>query len=366
MRGPPTIPMTSARLRAVAVFLAVAAAVLAATSASGGESGGADAVAPAAERRPAPAVRTRTWTIHYRAHNGVRRHAYVLLPAWYGPRNRPPIPLIISPHGRGVTGRSNASIWGDLPARGPFAVINPDGHGRQLPWHSWGFAGQVDDLARMPEILRRALPWLQVDRTRIYAFGGSMGGQEALLLLARHPRLLAGVAAFDAVTDLARQYRRFPLLACNSECLEAWAEPIGIGLQRLAQREVGGPPDVLPGAYTARSPIAYARRLASTCVPLQFWWSVGDRVVTDQQRQSARLFWELRRLNRHAPVQAFVGFWIHTAEMHARSRLPLALAAFDLLADGSTARRRRLRVVPPPRSAASCIPRVSRALRARP
>ena len=36
-----------------------------------------------------------------------------------------------------------------------------------------------------------------------------MGGQETLLLVARHPHLLAGAAAFDPATDMARRYRDF-------------------------------------------------------------------------------------------------------------------------------------------------------------
>jgi hypothetical protein len=39
----------------------------------------------------------------------------------------------------------------------------------------------------------------------VYAFGASMGGQESLLLVARNPALPAGVAAFDAVTDMAKR-----------------------------------------------------------------------------------------------------------------------------------------------------------------
>ena len=66
-------------------------------------------------------------------------------------------------------------------------------------------------------------------------------------------------------------------------------------------------------------------------MPLQLWWSVADRVVVDQARQSSRLFWELRRLNPAAPVEAYVGFWIHSREMQATTRLPLALSAFGLL-----------------------------------
>ena len=42
-------------------------------------------------------------------------------------------------------------------------------------------------------------------------------------------------------------------------------------------------------------------------------------------------FWQLRRLNPKANVEAFVGFWIHSAEMRARTGLPLALSRFGLL-----------------------------------
>src|SRR5207245_8370597 len=113
----------------------------------------------AAARTHTHQTRVKIVTIHYRAHDGVSRKAFVVLPAWYGPRNDPPIPLIISPHGRGLTGRANARLWGSLPADGWFAVVNPDG----LSPYSWGASAQIEDLARMPKILRRTLPWLHVD-----------------------------------------------------------------------------------------------------------------------------------------------------------------------------------------------------------
>ena len=58
--------------------------------------------------------------------------AHVLLPGWYGPGNNPPLPLVISPHGRGATGLSNSKFWGNMPAIGRFAVVSPDGMGRRL------------------------------------------------------------------------------------------------------------------------------------------------------------------------------------------------------------------------------------------
>ena len=262
---------------------------------------GADARSGSAARS---APKVRVVQISYRAHNGVRTAATVVVPARYGRgRPSPPLPLVISPHGRGLTGRQNARLWGRLPAVGGFAVVSPDGQGRVLPRHSWGFAGQISDLARMPSIVRRAVPWLRIDRRRIYAFGGSMGGQETLLLVARHPRLLAGAAAFDPVTDFAQQYRSWPGVGCNSLCRHRLnGGRLGWRLQYLARREVGGTLTTTPGAFARRSPAAYARRIAWSCVPLQLWWSVSDRVVRNEQRQSAALLRRVRAMNNHPPV----------------------------------------------------------------
>jgi pimeloyl-ACP methyl ester carboxylesterase len=261
----------------------------------------------------------RIWTIHYSAHNGARRVAYVVLPRWYGPKDDPAIPLVISPHGRGVPARRNANVWGGLPAFGPFAVVNPDGQGRRLALYSWGDPGQIADLARMPRIVASALPWLRLDRRRIYAVGGSMGGQETLLLAARHPHLLAGAAAFDSATNLAARYRAFPQLR------------YGLYLQYLARIEVGGIPAAQKRAYALRSPLDSVRALAFSGVPLQIWWSTRDRIVGNQRAESGLLYREITRVNPNAPVRQFVGQWRHTAEMKPLTRLPLALLHLGLI-----------------------------------
>ena len=291
--------------------------------------------------------------IRYVAHDGRPSSATVVLPAWYGPAANPPLPLIISPHGRSLSGRANSILWGNLPGRGSFAVVNPDARGRRVVGHSWGYAGHVADLARMPEILRTTVPWLRIDRRKLYAFGGSMGGQETLLLLARYPKLLAGAAAFSSVTDLALQYRNFNRLRCNNACRTLLGEHYGSSLRALARREIGGGPGTSPGAYAARSPITHEGAIARSCVPLQLWWSVADQIVIDQQSQSGKLFWDLRRLNPGATVEAFVGFWIHSAEMRARTGLPLALSRFGLLPAASAWQTVR-RVSPPAGSV--CVP----------
>jgi pimeloyl-ACP methyl ester carboxylesterase len=294
-------------------------------------------------------ARTAIWAIRYRTHDGLLRAAYVLAPSWYGPAHDPALPLIISPHGRGEGGRENAQRWGDLPGAGRFLVVSPDGQGRRLSSYSWGYSGQISDLARMPAIVTRQLPWVHIARRAVFVFGGSMGGQEALLLAARFPHLLAGVAAFDSVSDLALQYRSFPSLGCNRACLASWGEPIGIAVQTLARREMGGSPQQLPHAYALRSPLTYARALSDSGVPIELWWSARDRVVP-QAGQSQRLFGAIRRFNRDAPLEAYVGWWAHTDEMRPRSALPLALQAFALLRPGRFGRIPALREREPPSS----------------
>ncbi len=290
--------------------VAIAGAVLSAVTA---------VFAPAAFAQPPGSHAVRVLAISYRAHDGFSRRAYLILPAWYGPLRHPAIPLVISPHGRGVGARANIRRWGDLPARGGFAVINPEGQGRKLTLFSWGDPGEIRDLARMPQIAEQAVPWLQIDRHRVYAFGGSMGGQETLLLLARFPRLLAGAAAFDAPTNMAARYRAFDRL------------PFGDGLQRLARREIGGTPATNPGGYEIRSPLDWARKIAFAGVPLQIWWSTRDRIVSDEKHESGLLYRDVKRLNPAAPVSQFVGAWAHTTEMAAHGYLPYALSRFGLM-----------------------------------
>jgi hypothetical protein len=254
----------------------------------------------------------------------------VVLPDWYAPGMNPPLPLIISPHGRGVSAEENVDRWGNLPNLGPFAVVNPEGQGRRFEHFSWGYPGQIADLARMPQLIRRAIPWLHIEPGRIYAFGTSMGGQETLLLVAHHPKLLAGAAAFDPVTDMARRYRDFAHLPCNRRCLVEWGDPLGSGLRKLAREEIGGTPRSDPRAYARRSPIDYVRAIASSGVPLQLWWSRTDRVVRSAD-QSVPLARELRRLNPAGPLETVVGSWPHSADMRPFFMLIPALKKFDLI-----------------------------------
>ena len=287
----------------VALLLAVAAAVL------------------ALHVQPAAAAEVREISIAYTAFDGHTSHATVLLPSGYAPGRNSSVPLVISPHGRGLDGADNARRWGDLPSRGGFVVINPDGEGSHLDGRfSWGAPGEIDDLARMPAILASALPWVHVDPQRIYAVGGSMGGQETLLLLARHPHLLAGAVAVDPLVDFARQYRN-------------WTDAAGSAKQALARREVGGTPETAPAGFADRSPLSYVAALSSSGVPLQIWWSRTDRVVTQSALHSGLLVERIQEANPAAPLTVVSGEWRHTSVMWADAALPQMLGGLGLLPD---------------------------------
>ena len=296
---------------------------------------------------PKHVPRVHVWKVAYRTHDGDKRFAYVVAPAHWT-KDDPALPLIISPHGRGIGGRANARLWRALPADGPFVVVSPDGQGRRLARFSWGYRGQIDDLARMPSIVEETLPRIKIDRTRVFAVGGSMGGQEILLLAALHPKLLAGAAVFDGVADFAMQYWNFRHLPCHAQCKRQWGGSLGRGVQSLARIEVGGNPRHRAAAYRARSPISFARRLASSQVPVQFWWSGADLIVRNQSKQSGRLFERIRRLNPDAPVEAFVGRWRHSAELVRGPYLRFALQGFDLLSTEWVERPFHLHFEPPP------------------
>jgi poly(3-hydroxybutyrate) depolymerase len=259
------------------------------------------------------------WTVRYRAHNRMPRPALVCVPSEYGPgRPSPRLPLVIAPHGRNVRAQSNARAWGSLPARGGFAVVCPGGMGRRLPLHSWGYRGQIADLARMPDLVAGALPWLRIDRERIYAVGGSMGGQETLLLLGQYPQVLAGAVAIDSVTNFHRRYADFAL------------SPRTIGLQALARVEVGGTPRTNAVGYVLRSPTHWVKQVARSGVPLSIWWSVADQIVQDQIHQSAHFYAELRELRPRGRLESTTGFWTHS-QAFADVQLPGAVRWLGLL-----------------------------------
>jgi pimeloyl-ACP methyl ester carboxylesterase len=241
---------------------------------------------------------TRLEQIAYRSHTGAMRMALVLFP------RRPPaapLPLVIAIHGRGGDPTHACAAWGDLPGYARIVVVCPEGQGRLLDGYSWGDAGQIDDLARMPQIVTAALPALRLAPRRTFAVGASMGGQETLLLVARHPGLLAGAVAIDPVVNLISRYDQLSSI------------PGGPQAQALMRSEVGGTPQQVPNAYALRSPVDFVPQIANARTRLAVWWSSRDWIVHNQRtRQSGIFLQALARTGPRAPVSQRVGTWMHS------------------------------------------------------
>jgi acetyl esterase/lipase len=169
----------------------------------------------------------------------------------------------------------------------------------------------------MPQLARKAFPWLRIQPGRVYAIGDSMGAQEVLLLAARRHIQLAGVAAFDPVSSMAGRYRAWSVTPGEQQ------------LPALARVEFGGTPTGSPALYAARSPIDFVGAIARSRVPIQLWWSRRDAVITDQGLQSERFYRRLVSLG--ARVRRVVGAWAHGHAMHPQTHLPAALACFGLI-----------------------------------
>jgi pimeloyl-ACP methyl ester carboxylesterase len=258
------------------------------------------ALLAAVPSRGAAPASTRLLSVAFRGPGGYLDHLVASMPSWYGPRHDPPLPVIISPHSRGATALANARRWGGLPGRFRLIALSPSLHGRVIPRRSWAWPPDVAELARLPQIARRLIPYLRFDPSRIYALGHSMGAQEALMLLADRPRLLAGVVAADPVTNLARRWYELPASG------ESWHE------QRAVTREVGATPRQAPWLYAQRSPSSFVARIAASGVPLELWWNPHDTVVIDQRSaQTGAFYRELRRLDPRAPVVARVHHFEH-------------------------------------------------------
>jgi pimeloyl-ACP methyl ester carboxylesterase len=309
--------------------------------------------------------RVRPWPVRYLGWDGKTPcDATVVLPRAWGPRYQPrPLPLVISPHGRNNLGFANAArYWKELPADGQFALVCPDGLGRAHDAAS----DPVDDLARMPSIVRETLPWLDLDLTRVYALGSSMGGQETLLLAARYPQSLrggtgrlAGAAAFDSPCDLVAQcgyLTRRPLppdgnpqagvaarmieeIGARPADRTGWRESARFyDFRAQRQSTIGALLAELPQDETRwdeRSPLRHAAQLASLPFPLRLYWSSRDTVVGNQATaQTGRLFEAILLASPKANVVQVKGTWPHSEEFEQGSpfdRIGDALRSFGLI-----------------------------------
>ena len=212
------------------------------------------AAATTRERIGATTV-VRSW---YDAWNGRRRELRIAVPTGALAAGRP-VPLLVTARPAGMSLLCTDENMA-LAGRSGFALACPSGQGVVTRSFSYGAAGQISDLARMPALVAERVPDLVVDPARVYLAGSSMGGTEALLVALRYPGAYARVASLDPITDLGRRFGSLPM-----------------DRRLLLQAECDGPPSLQPGCYTARSPQALLGG-GDQAGAIALWYSTRDPV----------------------------------------------------------------------------------------
>lgn len=232
----------------------------------------------------------RSW---YDAWNGRRRELRIAVPTAALQAGRP-LPLLVTVRPAGMSLLCTDEIM-RLAGRSGFALACPSGQGVVTRSFSYGAAGQISDLARMPALIAERIPDLQVDPARVYLAGSSMGGMEALLVALRYPDAYVRVASLDPVTDLGRRFGSLPM-----------------DRRLLLQAECDGPPSLQPGCYGVRSPQSLVGDGAGAGAgAIALWYSTRDPVSGEP--------WQVPRFadalaQRGAPGFAVrVGRWGHGA-----------------------------------------------------
>ena len=233
-------------------------------------------------------AQVRIWKIPYRAHDGQRRKAYVVLPAWYGRSSTSAIPLVISPHGRGVSARTNARALGRAARARHVRGDQPRGRRAGSSALLVGLRRPDRRPGADAAIARRTLPWLQIDTQRDLRDRRQHGrpGDAAAARAAsracwrvRRPSTPSRTSPASTATSRAcRATRR-----ARSSATARSAARLQIARARRARRHAR---TRAPCAYAVRSPVTYVRSIAASCVPLQLWWS--PPTASSSTRRSSR------------------------------------------------------------------------------
>ena len=175
------------------------------------------------------------------------------------------VPLIIALHGMGDTGQwIRDYLAGEANRRG-WLLAAPDMHGRYYINHGKYALGWVGAQHDIMDTIEYMMSEYQVDPSRIYIAGGSMGGQTTAMMTAKYPDVFAAAVPWKPFTDLAQWYNE----------REALGDPYG-GNTKI-RKETGGTPSTVPFEYQRRSPIRMPQN--SRLVPIKMWHDVDDQLV---------------------------------------------------------------------------------------
>jgi len=147
------------------------------------------------------------------------------------------------------------SIQDQCNQRGWIAV------GPEAGGNDWYYGNAENQVLETIEELRT---YLNIDDSRIYLVGRSMGGAGALTIAMRHPGKFAAVVALAGVSDYFKLAKKVPGLFKD--------EPGSV------TRAFGGTPEEIPGVYTQMSAVNYINILKD--IPVFLIHGKKDKVIS--------------------------------------------------------------------------------------
>jgi pimeloyl-ACP methyl ester carboxylesterase len=216
------------------------------------------------------------------------------------------MPLLLAPHP--ITWTAAADYHGGLAGlvrkyhRGYYGLAEkhqviiamPHGHQHREDLCSLAGPAQIADMNYLIDGLGDF--GYQVDHTRVYTCGLSMGGQEALVLAGRHPDRITAAVAFNPIVDLAAWQEDL----ANSAVPEIREYDTAA---RIA-REVGGSPAEAQDAYAVRSATNFVEGLSR--VPVLIFWSEQDIIVPRQVTHHTYLLYRrVKELDVNSPFAEY-------------------------------------------------------------
>ena len=189
-----------------------------------------------------------------------------------------PTPVIIMLHGRSgsMFDFENFNYHTAVNARGWF-YASPELHGHwpghqdNGKFHHASLESQADVLGTLQYLLGN----YNIDTSRIYLYGSSLGGQLALLTAAKYPDIFAAVFANKPPTDWPLWYRQSQSLGSsqNTQLVNMREECYEV----ISGANTPRSPTENPFCYIRRSPLFYASNLLHT--PVQLTHSQDDLLV---------------------------------------------------------------------------------------
>jgi poly(3-hydroxybutyrate) depolymerase len=209
------------------------------------------------------------WVLLTSSYDGIQQVAWYQVPDCY--TGSTSVPLLIGIHGMGSgSGQGTRDFLATEADSRCWLLAAPDMHGnyhQNTGQYALAWPGAQHDII---DTIVYMMDNYNVDTSRIYVTGGSMGGQTTAMMAAKYPDVFAAAVPWKPLTDLTDWYYELDDLDDPYDTLPE------------IRRETGGtftgttPPEA-PFEYQRRSPIEMPQN--SQLIPIKMWHDEDDLLV---------------------------------------------------------------------------------------